>query len=160
MESGIEVSRRSSRIAAIIIAAALVGWCGYFTAPACADGGQGSRALARGRRDGIAGHYRHAMRRFRQAAVKGNGEAMCDIGILYEHGEGVPQDYAKARPWFRMAAENGNGNAMCSMGILYNHGDGVPRNKDEALRWLRRAELAGGQAAVLARKDISLIKGR
>ena len=154
MESEIKLSVRSRLVAAIIIiiAAALVGGCGYFTAP--------SGALARGRHDMTVGHYRQAMRRFRQAAAKGNGDAMNNIGVLYDRGEGVPRDYAKAMAWFRKAAAKGDGLAMYAIGLDYYNGMGVPQDENKALTWMRRAEAAGGQAGVLARKALSLIKGR
>ena len=29
------------------------------------------------------------------------------LGVMYEHGHGVPQDYAQAMKWYRLAAEQG-----------------------------------------------------
>lgn len=148
MKSRIEVIRKSSPATTIIVAAVLWGLCGYFTVPARADGGQGSQSLAQGRRDMLVGHYRHAMRRFRQAAAKGNGEAMYTIGVLYGQGNGVPQDYAKAMTWCRKAAAKGNGEAMNAIGALYDHGDGVAQDYAKAMAWWRKAAAEGNDSAM------------
>ncbi|MBV8134272.1 MAG: SEL1-like repeat protein [Deltaproteobacteria bacterium] len=36
---------------------------------------------------------------------------MRNLGLLYEHGNGVDQDYGKAREWFQKAADAGNADA-------------------------------------------------
>ncbi len=37
---------------------------------------------------------------------------MNGLGVIYDHGEGVPQDYQKAREWYEKAAAGGNTNAQ------------------------------------------------
>ncbi|MGC8540093.1 MAG: hypothetical protein ACP5QA_05620 [Phycisphaerae bacterium] len=113
MEPSSKKSRSICPIAAILVAAVLL--CGYFTAPARADDGQGSQALAEGKRDMIAGHFRQAIRLFRQAAVKGNGLAMFGIGFLYDRGEGVPKDEGRAMAWWRKAAAKGGRAALLAL---------------------------------------------
>ncbi len=42
-----------------------------------------------------------------QAARQGNAEAMCDIGLVYYHGNGVLKDPFKAKCWVKKAHERG-----------------------------------------------------
>ncbi|KAG0202732.1 hypothetical protein BGX33_009491 [Mortierella sp. NVP41] len=44
---------------------------------------------------------------FRKAADQEHGRAQCNIGVLHEHGQGVPRDWSKAMEWYKMAAEQG-----------------------------------------------------
>jgi len=48
----------------------------------------------------------------RKAAEAGDGQAMSDLGRMYEYGVGIPQDPAEAVKWFRKAAEAGNPQGM------------------------------------------------
>lgn len=51
---------------------------------------------------------RQALQRIRQAAAQGNTQAETDLGILYAHGDGVPQNYTLAFSWYRKAAAQGD----------------------------------------------------
>ena len=39
---------------------------------------------------------------------QGQRDAMRNLGLLYENGQGVAQDYAKAREWYEKAADKGD----------------------------------------------------
>ena len=60
------------------------------------------------------------------AAEQGHAQAQCNLGIIYTHGQGVPQSYKEAVVWFRKAADQGHTQAQCNLGIMYLHGQGVP----------------------------------
>ena len=47
----------------------------------------------------------------KRRAAAGSDGAMNGLGVIYDHGEGVPQDYQKAREWYEKAA-GGNTNAQ------------------------------------------------
>ena len=47
----------------------------------------------------------------RKAAEQGDAEAQCELGVLYENGQGVPKDHRKAAEWFRKAAAQGHAEA-------------------------------------------------
>ena len=47
----------------------------------------------------------------RKAAEQGDAEAQCELGVLYENGQGVPKDHRKAAEWFRKAATQGHAEA-------------------------------------------------
>lgn len=51
---------------------------------------------------------RQALQRIRQAAAQGNAQAETDLGILYAHGDGVPQNYTQAFAWYGKAAAQGD----------------------------------------------------
>lgn len=63
--------------------------------------------------------YGIAMSCYRQAAAKGDTEAMYAMADMYEDGKGMPNDFADAMHWFRQAAETGNWRAMWRVGSLY-----------------------------------------
>ena len=45
-----------------------------------------------------------AARYYRLAAEQGDADAQLDLGICYEHGQGVAQDWAEAVRYYRQAA--------------------------------------------------------
>jgi uncharacterized protein len=47
----------------------------------------------------------------------GDTRAQGNIGVMYAHGEGVPQDYAEAVKWFRRAAEQGDAHAQYNLAV-------------------------------------------
>jgi TPR repeat protein len=60
-----------------------------------------------------------AVRWYLLAADKGNEEALCFIGKMYETGDGVDQDFSEAMRWYQLAAERGNAGAMFNIGMMY-----------------------------------------
>lgn len=61
---------------------------------------------------------RQALQRIRHAAAQGNAQAETDLGILYAHGDGVPQNYTRAFSWYRKAAAQGNATARHDLAAL------------------------------------------
>ena len=41
-------------------------------------------------------------------ADQGDAGAQVNLGVMYDHGKGVPQDYAQAAAWYRKAADQGD----------------------------------------------------
>ncbi len=83
----------------------------------------------------------------RQAAMDGDAQAQCYLGVSFQNGQGVPQDYNDAVKWFRRAAEQNDPVAQCYLGVCYMTGAGVPQEYTEAARWLREAAEQGDPAA-------------
>ena len=54
------------------------------------------------------GDYQTALREWRPLATQGNAPAQFNLGLMYDHGYGVPQDDAEAVKWYRLAAEQGD----------------------------------------------------
>jgi uncharacterized protein len=75
----------------------------------------------------------------RASAEQGNVEAQFSLGLLYEHGRGLPKDQGEAVQWYRRAAMQGDMFAQNSLGDNYWEGTGVPKDDREAVRWWRLA---------------------
>ena len=108
------------------------------------------RAMAYNYRHGTGGKsvdYTKAMKYCRIAAERGNADAMNDIGVMYEKGQGVTKDYAEALKWFRKAAEQGHANGQNNLGFMYEMGYGVTKDYEEAVKWYRKAAEQGNAIA-------------
>ena len=76
-----------------------------------------------------------------RSAEQGYDGAMCNIGLMYSRGYGVPQSYKEAAKWYGMAAEIDYPEALHNLGVLYCEGRGVPRDMDKAVElWYRASE--------------------
>ena len=68
------------------------------------------------------------------AAEQGDAEAHCNLGLMYENGQGI-QDCIEAAKWYRKAAEQGLAEAQYNLGFMYQHGQGVPQDFVKAHMW-------------------------
>ena len=72
--------------------------------------------------DGIAayekGDYKTAMKLWKPLAEHGNFSAQLYLGLMYYHGEGVPEDRVLAYMWWNLAAANGYEDASTNKGII------------------------------------------
>ncbi len=109
--------------------------------------GMAAPTLAGPLQDGVAaaqrGDYATALQLWRPLAVHGNDAAQFDLGLMYDHGRGVPQNDAEAAKWYRLAAAQGNADAQNNLGVMYAHGRGVPQNDAAAVKWYRLAAAQG-----------------
>jgi hypothetical protein len=83
--------------------------------------------------------YRTALKLLQPLADQGNAPAMCIIGEMNEHGEGIKQDIADAAQWYRKAADQGMAQAQFDLGRMYYQGRGVKQDYLEAVGWFRKA---------------------
>ncbi len=93
------------------------------------------------------GYYATALRLARPPAAKGDPHAQTVLGLLYYHGNGVPQDPDAALTWFRRAADQNDAVAQFHLGVMFSKGDGVPQDYAEAANWFRRAADLGDAPA-------------
>jgi len=128
---------------------ALVGGVLLLMASGCA-GGDGEDEFNAGLALYHKGDHTGALLKWRDAAGKGNANAMFNIGVLYDQGQGVKQDYAEAMRWWRKAADKGVADAMSNIGVLYEQGQGVEQDYAEAMRWYRKAADKGHATAKAA----------
>jgi hypothetical protein len=70
-------------------------------------------------------------------AESGIAEAQFKLGMIYAHGQGVPQDDQQAVKWYRLSAEKGNSRAQYNLGMMYAKGQGVPLSEQKAMKWFR-----------------------
>jgi TPR repeat protein len=93
------------------------------------------------------GHYATALRLAHPLAAEGNARAQSTLGLLYYHGNGVPQDPDEALKWFRRAADQDDAIAQFHLGVMFSNGEGVPQDNAEAANWFRRAADLGDAPA-------------
>jgi TPR repeat protein len=86
---------------------------------------------------------------YQRGAEHGDTTSMVNLGIIYNHGDGVAQDYAKAREWFEKAAHKGDERAMVELGVLYQSGFGVAQDYAKAREWFERAAHKGDEGAMV-----------
>ena len=91
----------------------------------------GTMALAR--------HNHGGANKTRLLAERGDARAQTLLGLLHEHGRGVPQDYVAAAHWYSFAAAQGDPTAQYLLGLMYDKGHGVPRSHVLAYKWLNLA---------------------
>jgi TPR repeat protein len=88
-----------------------------------------------------------AVRIYRLAAEQGHAPAQVNLGLMFEHGQGVAQDAAEAIRWYRLAAEQGHATAQVKLGHMFENGHGVAKDAAEAIRWYRLAAAQGDTVA-------------
>ena len=74
---------------------------------------------------------------------------MYNLGLCYEHGDGVEQDKHKAFELYERASEMGNSNAIYALGVCYEHGDGVEQDKHKSFELNQRASEMGNPYAMI-----------
>ncbi|MGH7180592.1 MAG: hypothetical protein ACREJN_01300 [Nitrospiraceae bacterium] len=74
------------------------------------------------------------------------------LGILYAHGEGVPQDYQVAGAIARRRSRGG-ARAQYDLGLMYVNGQGVPQDFIRAYMWSHlAAATSSGSGAIELKK--------
>ena len=124
-----------------------------FLVVACATGAAAD-SFEDGRSAYERGDYAQAMNLLRPLAAQGDARAQFNLGVMYRHGEGVPQDAQEAVTWYRKAAEQGYAPAQYNLGVMYRHGQGVPQDAQEAVKWYRRAAEQGHEAEFMVRSCV------
>ena len=67
-----------------------------------------------------AGNYEKAIDFFEKADKQGNIEAIVDLGIMYENGQGVQQDLDKALKLYQKGADKGSDRAkLLAMMLIF-----------------------------------------
>ena len=76
-----------------------------------------------------------AARLLQPLAAAGNAAAQTRLGLLYYHGQGVPESNAKALEWFQRAASQGLAEAQFHLGNMHAYGM-APTTSDDDPNWL------------------------
>jgi len=76
-------------------------------------------------------------------AEEGDPNAQCDLAIMYECGDGVPQDYEFAVYWYQRAVEKSLDEALCNLGYMHSSGNGIPKNTLLAVKYYKQAAEQG-----------------
>ena len=80
---------------------------------------------------------------YRQAAERGNVDALFMLGAMYDRGEGVEQDHEEAVRWFLKAAEQGCADAQFILGMMYSTGLDIPKDLQKGVKWYTEAAQQG-----------------
>ena len=84
---------------------------------------------------------------YERAAEMGDLVAQYNLGVFYEHGEGVPVNRRLAETYLERSANQGHNSAQLNLGLLYQSGvEGVPDYK-KAIYWLQMAAESGNPKA-------------
>lgn len=89
------------------------------------------------------GDVAQARKIWEKMAGDGDGQAMNNLGVLYDQGQGVEPDAGRAVHWFAQAANAGNPSGMSNYGRMLEQGRGVAANPAEAARWFDQAARKG-----------------
>lgn len=90
-----------------------------------------------------AGDLTTARRLWEELAEAGDGQAMNNLGVLYDQGRGVEPDTGRALHWFARSAQSGNPSGMSNYGRMLEQGRGMEANPAEAARWFDLAARKG-----------------
>lgn len=85
------------------------------------------------------GDFFKAQEIWRQAAAAGDIEAMNNLGVLYDKGQGVEPDLGRALFWFAKAAQGGHASGMSNYGRMLDQGRGIAADPVQAARWFDQA---------------------
>ena len=93
------------------------------------------------------GDYATALQILRPLAEQGNPAAQTVFGMIYEHGQGVPQDFFQAVIWYGEAAYQADPDAQSNLGTMYANGWGVAQDYALAVVMYRQAGERGNANA-------------
>ncbi|MGE9984059.1 tetratricopeptide repeat protein [Desulfovibrio sp. SGI.169] len=94
---------------------------------------------------------------WQKLARQGDGQAMNNLGVLYDQGQGVEPDTGRALHWFAQSARAGHPSGMSNYGRMLEQGRGMPANPAEAARWF---DLAARQGQAEAQYNLGLLYER
>jgi len=84
-------------------------------------------------------YFKLALDKLGPLADTSDCEALCDLGSMYEYGEGVEKNHTKAVEYYIQAADKGYAGAQCNLGYMYNNGRGVKLDREKAVDYYKRA---------------------
>lgn len=100
------------------------------------------------------GDYARAHAIWQQMAESGDGQAMNNLGVLFDLGQGVDLDEGRALYWFARSASAGNPSGMSNYGRMLEQGRAIDANPEEAARWF---DLAARQGQPEAQYNLGLM---
>jgi len=80
-------------------------------------------------------------------AEDGDIEAQYQLGIIYYHGEGLPQNHKAALHWFEQAGLQGDAEAQFNLGLMFGRGEGTAKDIKKSVEWFKLAAEQGHEGA-------------
>ena len=96
------------------------------------------------------GQFLEAINNYASAAEEGNFASAYNLGIMYFHGDGVPEDNFQALKWFERSKECGNEDAqeLIAETQLFIGRDFLEKDDQaNAVMWLKKAQENGNEEA-------------
>jgi len=91
-----------------------------------------------------AADYVNAFNLLKPLANRGDAEAQCIIGNMYDLGLGLEKNILKAVEWYRKSAEQGYGLASNNLGTIFQSGhEDVPIDRVGSNKWYQKARTQG-----------------
>lgn len=101
------------------------------------------------------GIYDLALQWFLKAADQGDVNALLQVGLMFDFGQGVEQSFSEALHWYMQAAEQGDKRAMYLIGHMHDFGEGMPIDRGTAMFWyLKSAHLGYANAQYAVAKKL------
>src|SRR5205085_1061964 len=91
----------------------------------------------------------------REAVSADNSDAIRWYGAAAEDGQGIGQDVSEALSWYKRAAERGLAEAQLALGDLCYSGVGMSRNEEAARHWYELAAKGGSDTAAKRLGDLA-----
>ncbi|MFQ2906484.1 hypothetical protein ACK3YP_04560 [Aeromonas allosaccharophila] len=88
-------------------------------------------------------NIQQALRWYEKAVNAGNSDAMNNLGVMHQLGDGVPQSFENARRLYEKSAHLDNARAMINLSEMYKLGHGVPQDNNKMMALLKRAASLG-----------------
>lgn len=108
-------------------------------AAAPVQGGPATEAVDAYRR----GEFAKAKGIWEKLASQGDAQAMNNLGVLYDLGQGVEPDLGRALNYFAQSAKAGHASGMSNYARMLEQGRGIAANPEEAARWFDQAARKG-----------------
>lgn len=98
---------------------------------------------------GFGKDWRLARHWWKLSADKGCVQAMFNLALMYEHGEGGRRSYKKAFQYCKQSADGGYLRGVTNLGYCYYWGIGTPRDFSAAVECFRRAIQLGDETVAV-----------
>ncbi len=89
------------------------------------------------------GEFHAAIEQFRPLVAEGYAPAQYQMGVVYQHGYGVPKDGIKALALFELAAKQNYSDAQFELALIYSEGKLVKQNLKKAYELTHKAAKKG-----------------
>lgn len=84
-----------------------------------------------------------SFQQLKNLAQQGDPDAQCQLGVMYNTGNGVKQDFKQAFKWLSKVADLNYAEAQYHLGLIFDNGYGVEQDTLKAVQWYTKAAEQG-----------------